>query len=122
MFVCTPISENEFDLCILTLQPGNVGNHPVTFPLNHELPQQCYICYICDYKFKWGKATHLHSVCILFLTICVFKIKTASVQGIFFKDYTAPVLIPSQTYLISCLHGIQTTGCGHNSTNKLLEL
>lgn len=68
--------------------------------------------YICDYNFKWGKATHLHLVYILFLTICVFKIKTASAQGIFFKDYTAPVLIPSQTYLISRLHGIQTTGCG----------
>lgn len=46
MFASTPISESEFDLCILTLQPGNMGNPLVTVP---ELPKQCNICYMKNY-------------------------------------------------------------------------
>lgn len=120
VLACTPISESEFDLCILTLMW-----EPPWLPfLSSELPKQCYICYmenyICDNNFKWQKATNLHLVYILFLTICVFKVKTASVQGIFFKDYIAPMLIPSQTYLISCLHRIQTTWSGL-STQQLKQ-
>lgn len=123
---CTPISESKFDLCILTLMW-----EPPWWPfLSSELPKQCYICYMENYighnNFKWQKATKLHLFYILFLTICVFKVKTASVQGIFLKDYIAPVFIPSQTYLISCLHRIQTTWSGlstqqHKQDIRIIE-